>query len=392
MGKEFSTIKRVLLFFCFFFSVANLQAEEDSLLQTADLLYLEGLHPQALELYSKWLPLKSSQRKTVFPDILFRTASLIEEPQLSIQLLERYIPQLNQKEDRFKGYLIAGTEADLIGDILKAHDCYQNALSISQKEIDSPLPMRSQKKWLQSHWQVAYYCAAAAAEMGNRKEAAERLKPIVKSCPNRSIKAFSIMLYSRLLAELGQRQESIRTAEMIFKLNLKRWPSVAQYWIEFLIREYPKDTVALNAAYQAVVKKGDPLLVEAVPTPSMILSGLFKKAEEKKEGVSSSSKKKVHSVKKKVVQPNDKKTVKKEKRKEPEKKRINLIQVGSFKDRSNADFFSKDVQKKNFDSFVSYSSQTQYYRVFVRPRDAESIETLLIQLKDSGFEGYLVFE
>ena len=73
------------------------------------------------------------------------------------------------------------------------------------------------------------------------------------------------------------------------------------------------------------------------------------------------------------------------------------IQVGSFSQKENAEYLAKDLQTIGFPVFVKQSQRTDgsfLYRTIVPlPTDpSENPQTLLIELKEHGYEGFFIFE
>ncbi|GAB4370130.1 MAG: hypothetical protein Kow009_06680 [Spirochaetales bacterium] len=77
--------------------------------------------------------------------------------------------------------------------------------------------------------------------------------------------------------------------------------------------------------------------------------------------------------------------------------RITGIQLGSFSHRENAEYLARDVKKLGFPSIVQQSTRKDgsvLYRTIVpvRTESPENSQTLLIRLKEHGYEGFFLFE
>lgn len=69
------------------------------------------------------------------------------------------------------------------------------------------------------------------------------------------------------------------------------------------------------------------------------------------------------------------------------------IQTGSFRDRENAEFFVRDLADLGFGAeiFTAETDGATFYRVIVPATDGNS-QTLVVELKGAGIEGFLVFD
>jgi cell division septation protein DedD len=71
-----------------------------------------------------------------------------------------------------------------------------------------------------------------------------------------------------------------------------------------------------------------------------------------------------------------------------------LVQTGSFKDRENAEYMVRDLKASGFEAEVveKQIGGTLYYRVVIGPlMTLEQAQSLLMKLKDSSYEGVLLF-
>ena len=67
------------------------------------------------------------------------------------------------------------------------------------------------------------------------------------------------------------------------------------------------------------------------------------------------------------------------------------IQVGYFKDAKNARKLADSLNAKGFMAQVEDDKASQRLKVMVLIRPGQDPETLVLQLKDIGLEGFLVF-
>lgn len=70
-----------------------------------------------------------------------------------------------------------------------------------------------------------------------------------------------------------------------------------------------------------------------------------------------------------------------------------LVQTGSFLDRENAEYLSRDLNKLGFEAFVEQQSidGKLYNKVFINADSVEDARNLILKLKDKGYEGYPVY-
>ena len=332
-----------------------------TILKTADILFNEGMEFRALELYTSWLSQKQSSKQQNFLPILLRSAKIIENPELSLKLVKRYYSNLDE-DGKYKVALFISSQSDIIGDLEEAYTYYIKAISLKPK--DSEL--------------IVYRAASLLAEMGEKQKASKLLQPIIKKCKNQTVRASSIMLYSRLLAEQGQIEQAIKTASFVFKLKLKNYPPVTKYWLSFLIKNYPQKSNNLKKQYKKLKTSKSFNYFKPVPSPAMILSGLLSDSDSL-------------YIEKKIVK-SDNKIEKKPEIKTLKKDVTPLIQVGSFTDIENSQYFAKDVNKRGFETEIREDADKKHFRVFVVFDGKEPFEQLLLRLKDASLEGYLVFE
>lgn len=72
-----------------------------------------------------------------------------------------------------------------------------------------------------------------------------------------------------------------------------------------------------------------------------------------------------------------------------------LVQAGSFRDAENARYLARDLEARGFEARVVEKplGQALYYRVVVGPEQSpEAAQALILQLKDAGYEGFLLLE
>jgi cell division septation protein DedD len=72
-----------------------------------------------------------------------------------------------------------------------------------------------------------------------------------------------------------------------------------------------------------------------------------------------------------------------------------LVQAGSFRDLENARDLARDLEARGFEARVVEKplGETRYYRVVVGPEQSpQEAQTLILRLKDAGYEGFLLLE
>lgn len=75
--------------------------------------------------------------------------------------------------------------------------------------------------------------------------------------------------------------------------------------------------------------------------------------------------------------------------------RLVLVQAGSFRDPENARDMARDLGARGFDARVVEKSigEARYFRVVVGPQQSpEAAQSLILRLKDAGYEGFLLLE
>ena len=73
---------------------------------------------------------------------------------------------------------------------------------------------------------------------------------------------------------------------------------------------------------------------------------------------------------------------------------VALVQTGSFRDPENAQYMVRDLKARGFTAEILEKrlGGNLYYRVVIGPAmSAEQAQTLMVRLKQSGFEGFLLF-
>jgi cell division septation protein DedD len=71
------------------------------------------------------------------------------------------------------------------------------------------------------------------------------------------------------------------------------------------------------------------------------------------------------------------------------------VQAGSFRDPENARYLVRDLEDRGFEARLTEKTvgEARYYRVVVgQELNAQSAQTLILRLKDAGFEGFLLLE
>ncbi len=69
------------------------------------------------------------------------------------------------------------------------------------------------------------------------------------------------------------------------------------------------------------------------------------------------------------------------------------VQTGSFRDRENAVYMSRDLQNLGFSAIILDSEREgrTYYKVMIPDIPMENSQHILIRLKEKGYEGFLIF-
>ncbi len=238
-----------------------------STLEVANILFLEGKEEKALPLYENWLKDPNNTNTKNFPPVLLRAALLEEDPYLSTALLIQNLSNLQYPSYLFQATYFIAAQLDQCGDFDRAASYYKKTLSfLDVKGFESFIPYR---------YEIQYRLAAVYAEIGYFSEAASLILPVVEKASDNSIRLSAIMLYSRLLIEQDKIEEGIQAAALVFPFYKGSFPDIVYYWLTFLIESFPKQSETLVEEikdYNIVLKEPR---YEAMPTQSMILSGLY---------------------------------------------------------------------------------------------------------------------
>ncbi len=310
-------------------------------------------------------------------------AAVDEAPNLHLaqDVLEKFAGRLQRSRDRAQAFQLRAALAELRG-AEEAERFYRTAFEHSADATDALLAAGRLALERGSYHQAAAdaeQVARRAAERGERD--AHESAVLLRARADAGLDSYR-QAFDRL-QEFGSRHSLKHPATLLYKAELAlRLGEHERYarLVQRIAADYP-DSPELRLARKRSGRK-DPW-VALRPSPAAVFGGAF----DPPEAIGSldlDSGLPVPGAAREHLQA---------------EQRVIGVQTGSFSEKDNAEYMARDLRAEGFTNTEIRRKQvgnSTYYQVFVRVDQARSgrseAQQIVVELKESGFEGFLLFE
>jgi cell division septation protein DedD len=373
----------------------------DPLLEEARKLASEGKLRDAAEAYTRWLA--ENPGHSDFGIILIEAAESQLSIERSLELLRIYTPRVQnvrQKE------VCRASQIDLL-----------EMLGRSEQALGLLHSFPPTSRWLYRQAQLLYQQGLNDAAEKSLELALKALLSDVNAEIDReggvSEEAAHMMARTELEARIRLLQARIfvlegehKQADNLFKLLVQKYqatelaPGILFAYYEYLLsRGHTKaaeqqlerlSTEFPNSPELALARRhGEQKKIDYASTPARLLPRVFPEPTgESRQAGEPEAAEATHPE----AEPS-RPAVPLQPQPEPEPQTV-FVQTGSFRDRENAQYMVRDLKTDGFAAEIveKQIGTTLYYRVVIGPlKSIEAAQSVLMKLKDAGFEGVLLF-
>ena len=272
-------------------------------------------------------------------DTLITSVKAVESIDKAISLLKENMPQLKITSEKKQALRLLGEYEELKGNYQDAQKAYNQAFELEE-----------------SDYSMLYRSALMLHYMGEYSSSELKLLSVIRNSGNREIMENSYLLLARSFAARGDTEGY---NEVKNQISNSRNPQTL-FFLDGQLQDFPQSP-------EYLLKKGE---IPFLPDPLVSL-GMLGNREDR---IQTSEKMNSPPVKETGEQ-------------------VFLIQTGSFLDKENAEYLSKDLKALGFNSHVEAQQINGkiYNKVFVTAESVEDAKKLILKLKDKGFEGYPIY-
>jgi SPOR domain len=368
----------------------------------------KGQTDQAIALYRGWL--EANKPGAEWDRVLLHTVDLLPDPLAAAALLQGSIPKLQSNGDTHTAYIELAHLEELLGNLADAQAAYQQASLVpGAKDYESLL--RS---------------AALYLQLGDVEKASAQARAILEICQEQSIVTAARVLLAQTYAAQGDTARARSLLESLLAAGtsdsltppellqlhdvctalgfvdladrsrnlLAGFPSSPEFLVASgKAQPYPSPTDLLGFQSQPYLDGGGVTPAGGAPGGVVTPAGVTPAAT-----VGSDTPQKQPAV---ARSAGDTASLSTEgsggTATAPSQRAATLppstmIQIGSYQDRTNAEYRLKDLSNAGFPGKILTARRngTTYYKVVVPNVAPADSQTYLIRLKDKGFEGFLL--
>lgn len=296
----------------------------------------------------------------------------MEDPAKALDLMYRFLPVIDNDEDRHTLLLDMARLEEQTGKLQKAQLHYQTAAFTGGGGQD---------------YQALFHSMLLLIDLGNLEHALVQAEQIIAEESKGDLYLRAKAQKGRILQLQGRNTEALATTDQLFT-HIESLPADVLYNLWILYASLPSGHSRSAAAddLKAELKKRFPsspeygLIIDKNSPVATVETALgLRKAEEKgaeqpqTDGETDSD-----------SQSDDGDTG---------GEKSTAIQAGSFKDAENAMYMKRALEEKGFDAMVSQADVEDviYYRVLIPIPFGKTAEEIVMQLKEKGFEGYPIY-
>lgn len=279
----------------------------------------------------------------------------LEDPRQSIDILERFLPVIENTQRRYEALLYLAGLDESLGELASAQVRYQSAASIRRSAWD---------------YRALLSSALLLIELGDYDLAELQLRRIGDRAEPKELQNDARIQYARLLAF---REKTEEAGKMISLMLGEESLSPRSLYLMY--------TLALHVDMREEAAKAKQRLLRQFPSSpeAGIVSGLVRRAPSVEEtfGLLHPKGENRELVRKETEETNE------------EAERVRAIQTGSFRDRENAEHLLREMNKRGLEAQIEDKTigNKRYFRVVVPVKKDETAQKVVLQLKGMGFEG-----
>ena len=333
----------------------------------------QGKTEEALDLYRQWLD--EAAGKDELLSVAFHATGLESSLPDKIELLAAVLEKAREPGDKHDLLVALAELQEITGDLLSAQKGYVNASFVvpGNKDFESLLSS-----------------ARLLVEMGEYRDAEAQARGMVETAKDTKVTGAALVILSRIYAATEREQKAVETAIRSME-DPQNPPSVEMlYWAVELGRRV--DNVPLESTALAVLETEyegslELALVSGDITAVPAVANLFSFGLDASSGDNTTR----PGIDLEAVDETDVET---ENIDETPGPAFLDIQTGSFLVKENAEYALQDLETEGFQAIVRERliGEKLYYRVVVPDVPAETVQNVLVQLKERGFEGYPLYE
>lgn len=257
----------------------------------------------------------------------------------AISLLRTHIPQLKISSEKKYTLRLLGEYEELRGNYKSAQKVYSQASELGD-----------------SDYSMLYRSALMLHYMGEYSRSELILLSIVRNSGDQDIKKKAYLLLARSFLARGDTEGYAEVKKQISSSN----NPLNRFYLGGHLQDFP-------LAPEYLLNRGQ---IQFLPDPLVSL------------GIIGSNEDKIRTMEEDKPSPVEKTG-----------EQVFLIQTGSFIDRENAEYLSKDLKALGFTTYVEKQqiNGKLYNKVFVTAGSVEEGRKLILKLKDKGYEGYPIY-
>ncbi len=306
-------------------------------------------HGKTEKEYRTWLDNNTGAEN--FSNVLFSAVKASGNADTAIDLLTRYLPSIRSSESRVEAFNLLGEYYELTGDIKNAQSAYEHGADIAGDSTDYSLLLKS---------------ALMLQYMGEYKRSElQILRSLHRTGDSKTVETCYFLL-ARVYRLTGDKESY---GEMVKEISESKQPEIL-----YFLNKIPEK--GYETSPENLLIKGEISLLPDVENAFGLLN--LESVETSKEVFKGNRENKSETSGKKA---------------EEEEDNIFFIQTGSFRNRDNAEYMCRDLEKLGFKTEISDQtiSGNLYHKVYIKAKSAEEVPKLILKLKDAGYEGYPVY-
>ncbi len=356
-------MKRWIVWAGLLFLAAALPGDE---LAEAKKLEEKGSIEEAVQLYTRWIEGRKSLDSAAVQTLL-HTVDITSNIDLARKLLETSLSRIESREEKSRVRGLLGSFWERVGAFEPAQRSYQAAYEEFPEPSSFPFLLRS---------------ACLLYEVGEYEESEKQARVVANLSTQPDEKWSALFHLARLFSVTERTSDALRVARSLLKEgeDTGREVQTVLYFLYSLtgtlgLKE-EQETYKIRLSKESVLltrllNPEEETQVHVLPLPSEFLG----------PGVSVAQPSSSHSSSARSTPPSESSPA------------PSAIQLGSFTLKENAEYLAKDVQALGFPAVVKPGKKkdgTTIFRTIV-PLHTDP-QTVLVQLKERGFEGFFLFE
>ena len=318
----------------------------------------DGKFSEAVNEYSAWL--ESNPDSPDFIRVSIQAANLEPEIEKKTGILQLAADKTNEPIERHGILVMLAELEELAGNPVSSQKHYQDASFAVPGSKDFESLLRS---------------ALLLLDLGEYRTAEAQSRAIIDTCREEEIKNRAVILLSRIYYMTEREREALELFGRDEAWQKKLFPPEGLLWIFELSRRLEVSDLSARALEQLAALYPDSLELSLVsgdaeyfPSPSAFI-GLPKVAVVE-----------IVSTPESINEVDEETEI--------------SIQTGSFSVKENAEYAARDLKAEGFDSQIVERkiNDKTFYRVIVPDVKQDNLQTILLQLKEKGFEGFPLYE